>query len=233
MMKTGLEIWEFAIAAAGGSIWQEPKTLHLSGEAIFTPYGSPDKTLVFDTYEMYRVFPSENQAAHQANGKVRFDAAAGQTQFFQLCFDGKQSNVFLSDLAKPYADHFKWSNNFGFGIFRFANREGFSIERLIDDQVEGFPCYVLKITDAKQTETFFSIDQELGFIRQVGFSTELGWHHRTYDIFEKNTNGFIQPEKIRIYFSGIKWMDIHWQRYTVNLPISDEIFTLKEKNSGT
>lgn len=232
-MKTGKNIWDFAIKAAGGKVWQNPETLHLSGKAIFTPYGRIKDLLHFDTYKMYRVFPSENKAAHQANGKVRFDAAAGDDSFFQLCFDGKNSQVFLSEIAKPYADHFKWSNNFGFGIFRFADREGFSIERLVDDQVEGFPCFVLKITDPKQTETYFAVDQENGYIRQVGFSTDLGWHHRTYDVFSKTPVGFLQPEKIRIYFSGIKWMDIHWQEYEVNSPISDQVFTSKKQHSGT
>lgn len=227
-MNSGKDIWAKAIESAGGEVWQNPRYLHLSGEARFSPYASIDKVLDFDTYEMYRVFPSESTAAHQANGQIRFEAKAGEEVFFRLCFDGKNSDIYLSEKAKPHAEHFKWSNNFGFGIFRFADRDGFTIERMVDDQVDGHPCYLLKITDASQTDTYFAVDKDAGYIRQVGFNTDLGWHHRTYSHFEKTASGFVQPERICIYFNGLKWMDIYWQHYEINVPPDEDIFRQRE-----
>ena len=92
-----------AVAASGGDTWQQPKTLMLKGEALWTPHGKTDAAhqLKFDDYAMYRVFPSENAAAHQANGKVRFDAKHGNQLFMQLIFDGKNTRIQLDAIAMP------------------------------------------------------------------------------------------------------------------------------------
>ncbi len=219
-----MEILARTIAAAGGPVWQKPQTLQLSGEARFTPYGELGRALHFDTYRMYRVFPDNSQAAHQANGKVRFDARYGEKVFFQLCFNGQQSRVDLSEVAQAYADHFKWSNNFGFGIIRFWQNPDFKIEQLVDDQVEGIPAHFIKITDATGQDTFYGIDQEEYRLRMMGFKTAIGWHHRLYSDFRAAPNGFVQAHRVRLYFDGLKWMDIDWQNCTVNAPIDSEIF---------
>jgi hypothetical protein len=224
---TGKEILQMAVKAAGGETWQQPKTLMLKGDAVWTPHGKTDMAtmLRFDEYAMHRVFPTESDAARQANGKVRFDAAAGKTQFMQLIFDGKTTHNFLSDAAKPYQKHFSWSNNFGFGILRFADREGFVVERLTDDQVEGHTCYVVQITDPKKTVTTFFIDTETKLIRSVAFNTDVGYHHRIYSDFKRAANvDFVQPTRVRLYFDGVKWMDIYWRQFAVNEAISDKVF---------
>jgi hypothetical protein len=216
-----------AVAKAGGDTWQNPETLMLSGQAVFTPFGqiSPDKKMIFDQYKLFRVFPSENNAAHQANGKIRFDAFEGENCFFKLVFDGKKSNMFLSETAKPYEKHFSWSNNFGFSIIRFANRAGFVLERLSDDYVDGHACYILQITDPNQTQTVYGIDKTNFYIRYLAFKTEVGFHHRIYADFVKVPNvNFLQPTNLRIYFDGLKWMDISWQNFEVNQLIEDQIF---------
>ena len=41
---------------------------------------------------------------------------------------------------------------------------------------------------------------------------------------EKADNGFLQPTRIRIYYDGIKWMDINWKQYIINESIGDAIF---------
>lgn len=219
-----MDIIQKIIAAAGGEVWRRPKTLQLVGEAQFTPFGQTDKALFFDTYKMYRVFPQENVEAHTANGKVSFEALYGKELFFQLKFNGKTSNVKLADVAKPYAEHFKWSNNFGFGILRFADSNSFKIEQLVSDEFEAYPSHVIKVTDPKANETYFGVDQKTMHVRMVGFKTSVGWHHRIYSKFEKATNGFVQPTRIRIYYDGIKWMDINWKKYTINESIDDAIF---------
>jgi hypothetical protein len=219
------DILKRAVQASGGETWQQPQTLLLRGGATFTPYGRTDSALTFDRYAMYRIFPTENTAAHQANGKVRFDAFYGQNSFFELKFNGKQSKMALSDRAKPYSKHFNWSNNFGFGIIRFADKEGFVLRRLTDDQVEGFPCYILQITDPKQMTTTFAIDKKNFYIRSVAFTTDVGYHHRIYSHFKRASNvSFVQPTRVRLYFDGVKWMDIDWQTFKVNEPIDEAVF---------
>jgi hypothetical protein len=223
----GLTVIRRAIAASGGATWQQPKTLWLKGDATFTPYGRTDAAsrLEFDDYTMYRVFPTENTAAHQANGKVRFDARHGKQTFMQLIFDGRSTNSHLSEAAKPYQKHFSWSNNFGFGILRFADQEGFKVERLADDQVEGIDCHVVQITDPKKMVTTFSIDRKSNLIRGVAFTTDVGFHQRIYSEFSKAPNvDFVQPGRVRLYFVGIKWMDIRWRQFKVNEPIADSVF---------
>jgi len=216
-----------AVAAAGGETWQFPKSLVLKGDAVWTPHGKTDalNSIRFDKYAMYRVYPSENKAAHQANGKIRFDAAYGDSAYMQLIFDGQRTKNYLSDRAKPYQKHFSWSNNFGFGIIRFADRDSFQVHQLADDQVEGYPCFVIQIVDPKQTITNFFIDQQNYYIRSVAFLTDVGYHHRIYSDFTKADNvSFVQPGRVRLYFDGIKWMDIHWRMFTVNQPIEDAVF---------
>ncbi|MCA3017869.1 MAG: hypothetical protein ING66_02035 [Rhodocyclaceae bacterium] len=224
---TAKHILQMAVAASGGDTWQQPKTLMLKGDAVWTPYGKTDAAhqMKFDDYAMYRVFPTENDSARQASGKVRFDAKQGENVFMQLIFDSKVTHNFLSEQAKPYQKHFSWSNNFGFGILRFADRDGFQVDRLVDDQIEGELCYVVQITDPKKQVTTFFIDQQNKYIRSVAFTTDVGFHHRIYSDFKRAPNvDFVQPTRVRLYFDGIKWMDIFWRQFKVNEPIADSVF---------
>jgi len=224
------EILRRTVEASGGDIWQQPRTLLLQGTAVFTPFGKTDSAhlRIFDRYSMYRIYPSENKAAHQANGKIRFDAFSGKDVFMQLIYDGKQSINQMSDEAKKYQVYFSWSNNFGFGIIRFANQDSFKVERLADDQVNGHNCFTIQITDPKKMVTTFLIDQKRYLIRGMYFLTSVGFHHRIYDQFRKikTSNGFfVQPGSVKLFFDGVKWMDIHWKNNQVNMPIPDELFT--------
>lgn len=232
---SGKQILKLATASAGGNLWQQPQTLQLNGDATFTPYGrtNPEESIHFDTYKMFRVFPAVNNAARTANGKIRFDAKSGDYNYMQLIYDGNKTLNYLSDKAKPYQKYFSWSNNFGFSIIRFAESDSFKVERLTDDQVEGHPCYIVQITDPKKMITTFGIDQQSNYIRSVAFITDIGYHHRIYSDFEKllpvnaakeNNEFFIQPRRLRIYFDGIKWMDINWRKNKVNETIKDEVF---------
>ena len=224
---TAKEILENVIAASGGETWHSPQTLLLKGEAFFTPYGKADAAhfLHFDTYQLYRVFPPDNDEARKANGKIRFDAQYGGQDFFSLRFDGQNTNMNLSEVAKPYAKHFEWSNNFGFSIIRHAVSQGFALERLTNDRMDGHECFLIKITDAKGGETFYGIDQQTFYIRYLHFDTAVGYHHRLYSDFTKVENqNFVQPQRLRIYFEGLRWMDIRWHEFAVNQPIEDAIF---------
>ena len=223
-----LEILEKALEASGGEVWQNPQTLHLVGTADFSPRGLVDDThfLHFDYYALFRVFPPENVEAHRANGKVRVDATHGEEVFFQLKFDGKSSDMVMSDVAKRYGKYFEWSNNFGFSIIRHAGKADFETTRLADDQVEGYPCHFVQVTDPKQNMTVFGIDSHTYNIRLVQFVTELGFHHRIYSNFyaANNEPRFVQAHQMRVYFDGIKWIDINWKDCFVNLQLPDALF---------
>ena len=86
---SGKQILKLAVDAAGGDAWQQPKSLELRGDAVWTPYGRTDAAnqLRFDDYALYRIFPVDNDSARQANGKVRIDAKAAKVPFLQLIFD--------------------------------------------------------------------------------------------------------------------------------------------------
>lgn len=224
---TARAIIKLAIAASGGDTWQQPQTLELKGDATFTPFGKTDAAskVEFNEYLMYRVFPSENAAAQQTSGKMRFDAWAGKVNFMQLVFDGKSTRNSLSEAARPYEKHFLWSNNFASGVLRFAGKEAFSLVRLADDQVEGHECFVVQITDPKKTVTTFFVDRKSNYIRSESFMTDVGYHQRIYSEFSKAPNAnFIQPQRVRLYFDGIKWMDIRWRQFKANEPIADSVF---------
>jgi hypothetical protein len=232
--QTAREILRLAVAASGGNLWQQPETLELHGTALFTPYGKTDSLhqKQLDNYSMYRIFPADNKAAHQANGKIRFDAASGDQVFMQLIFDGTKTRNVLSDDARPFREHFSWSNNFGFGIIRFADKDSFLVERLTDEMYDGFPCFTVQITDTKKMITVFQIDKKSYLIRGVGFTTTVGYHHRIYSEFKKIRVGnlfFMQPRRVRLFFDGVRWMDIHWQKHFVNQPIDAEVFSLAKQ----
>jgi hypothetical protein len=219
---TGLEIAKKTIEASGGETWRRPKTLQLSGTATLFWSGKIHK---LDTYKMWRVFPESNDNARNANGKVRFDAFEGDKKFFQIAFDGKNTVQNLSDEAKANEEILKWSNNFGFSIFRFVESDGFSVITMPEDYVDGFPCYFIKITDAKKSQTIFGIDKKSFHIRLAAFDTPLGFHHRIYSDFKWHKNPkFIQPRRLRIFNDGVKTADIFWREFKINQPIDDTIF---------
>jgi hypothetical protein len=227
---TAKSVLRKTVEASGGDTWQQPQTLQLNGDAVWTPYGLTDSAhkIDFDQYQMYRIFPAVNDAARKANGKIRFDAKYGDSLYLQLIFDSAVTRNYLSERAKPYQKYFSWANNFGFSIIRFADRDSFLVEKLTSDAIDGNGCYVIRITDPKKFETTFWIDQKTFYIRSVGFKTDLGWHHRIYSDFEKLDAGrgkfFVQPRRLRIYFEGIKWMDVSWRKNIVNQPIADGVF---------
>lgn len=221
-----LEIAKKTIEASGGENWRRPKTLQLSGTATLYFNGQSYR---MTEYKMWRVFPAENNSAHTANGKIRFDAreADGKT-FLQLIFDGKNTSEILSDVAKQNEQFLRLSNNFGFSIFRFIENPDFKLARLPDDKIDGHPAYFIRLTDAKKSETIFGVDKKTFFIRYAAFQTPMGLQQRFYDDF-KWAKGvkFIQPRSLRIFNNGVKTTEVFWSEYKVNQPIPDEVFQLK------
>lgn len=119
------------------------------------------------------------------------------------------------------------SENYGFGIIRFALDNGFRLQRLPDDQVEGHASYVVRVIDPTGGETTLWIDCTSFAIRKVGFDTPRGWHERIYsDFFRVEPSGFMQPGCVRLYYRGALTNDITWEKAVVNESIADEVFVL-------
>lgn len=221
-----LEIAKKTIAASGGETWRSPKTLQLSGTATLFWNGKAHR---MTTYKMWRVFPSANDDARNANGKVRFDALENDRIFFRIAFDGSKTTQILSDEAKAQEELLRWGNNFGFSIFRFVESAGFQIERLPYDKVDGFACYFIKIIDPKKSETIFGVDRKSFYIRYAAFKTPIGFHQRIYDDFKLNKKPrFVQPRSLRVFTEGVKIADVFWSEFKIDEPIADEIFAAKQ-----
>ncbi|MEM9529384.1 MAG: hypothetical protein AAGA23_00555 [Pseudomonadota bacterium] len=228
--QTGLDIVNMATEAAGGHGWKRPQTLYFEGRMTLYPEGDPAKKTLVDRYRMWRRFPAVSEAAHRANGKVRFDARSSNEVVFQIAFDGEKTYN-EAGLVEDAVATTQWSAAFGFGIIRFADSPGFSVRRLADDQVEGYPCYFVEITDAAGGSTIFGIDRDSYAVRQVGFATPRGWHERIYSAFAWHENPrFRQPQRVRLYYDGRLTNDIFWHTFKINGPVDDQIFVIDPAN---
>lgn len=217
------EIVRRATEAAGGEAWRRPETLHLEGVATLFRDGG---VTYADRYEMWRVFPTESDDAHRANGRVRFDAFADERIVFQTAYDGEHTYD-QNGRVPPERAQRDWSSAFGFGILRFALDDGFELVRLPDDEVDGHPCHSVKVVDPSGSETIFAIDRADYSVRMVGFSTPRGWHHRLYSDFAWHEEPrFRQPTRVRLYYDGVKTVDIEWRRFEIDVPLEDELFVL-------
>ncbi len=215
-----------AYAAAGGALWQRPQTLHLQGHATLYRDGLANQAVFLDHYEMWRVFPAWNRAAHGANGKFRLEGRAGDQVVIRQSFDGQDSWGAEGKLPAAQAAR-EASENYGFGIIRFALEPDFRLQRLPDDQVEGEQSHVVRVLDPSDGATTFWIDRRSYHIRKVGFDTPRGWHERIYsDFFRVQPSGFLQPGRVRLYYRGAMTADIRWVHAVVNAPIDDAVFTL-------
>ncbi len=223
---TAEAIVQRAHEAAGGAVWKRPRTLHLTGQATIYRDGLAANAMRLDHYEMWRVFPAWNDAAHGANGKFRLEARAGERVVIRQSFDGTDTWDANGKVPQALASR-EASENYGFGIIRFALDEGFRLARLPDDQVDGHPSHVVRVADPSGGETTFWIDRQSFAIRKVGFDTPRGWHERIYsDFYRVEPSGFMQPGRVRLYYRGALANDITWTDAVVDAPIAREVFLL-------
>ncbi|MEM9233293.1 MAG: hypothetical protein AAGA69_03540, partial [Pseudomonadota bacterium] len=168
---SGAEIIARAHDAAGGETFTRPGSLFLKGYNIIrTPDGGE---VLWDRYAMWRVFGSEKNDAHQANGKVRIEAWTGEELALLISFDGKTTYTQDGPMADQTANAM-WSNNFGFGAIRNALDEGWKQSRRGDRLIDGEPTFMVALTDPSGGETLFGIRQSDYAIKYVGFDTDRG-----------------------------------------------------------
>jgi hypothetical protein len=206
--------------AAGGEEWVRPRTLHLVGEAVFYREGGVVER--HERYEMWRVYPETKDDAHAADGMVRIQSwRDGQTALL-LAFDGERSYTAAGPQPPSEADR-QWSENFGFGVIRFALDEGYTQVRLPDDLVDGRPVFVVDVVDPAGGRTQFAIAQDNFQILRVGFATPRGWHERIYSDFYTNPgSAWVQPTRIRLFYNGVKQNELYWYSFALNeeMPLS-------------
>jgi hypothetical protein len=221
----GRSILAKATAAAGGDDWANARTLKLRGSAVFWGKSGAQPISAPDSYEMVREFDPNRQAAHGAEGKLLITVKDKGALVWQVGFDGETTWNDKGVVPKADADKM-WASNFGFGIIRHALKPGFVSERLADGTVDGFPVYMVRLTDPTGTESLFGIDRKSFAVRMVGFSTPRGWHVRTYSQFfrPKAMPKWLQAGLVTLYYNGVKQNEIHWKSVEINTPVDATIF---------
>jgi len=217
------EIVARAQTAAGGETWIHPQTLLMRGHAVFY---TPNGVERHERYDMWRVYPNQKGMAHAADGKVRIESWHRGRCVRLITFDGQRSYTLEGPQPPSEADK-QWSENFGFGVIRFAIEPGFRQERLPDDSVEGRPVYVVRIIDPSNQVTLFSIAQDDYAILRLGFDTSRGWHERLYsNFFRKPDVSWVQPGLVRLYYDGVKQNEIIWTDFELDRQMPDSLFVL-------
>ena len=219
------EIIEAAVSAHGGTVWLEPGTLVLSGNAVFFSSYSAEPRLKVDDYKMWRELDADRKIAHGADGKVRIRAQAGERVVFEVGYDGETTWNERGIVPREEADAF-WASNFGFGIIRSALKEGFSLQAVPAREINGHEIDLVRIVDPQGGATLFGIDRESHFIRYMAFRTPRGWHERLYDDFIRLPDtGWVQARTVTLLYDGVKSNTVYWKGVEVGVQLDPQIFT--------
>ncbi len=223
----GRAILAKATHAAGGDDWANAKSLVLRGRAVFWGQSGAEPSSSPDSYVMYREFDPGRQAAHGAEGKLRIELSDRGKPIWTVGYDGETTWSDKGVVPKAEADRM-WASNFGFGIIRHALKPGFVSERLADGSVDGFPAFMVRLTDPTGSQSLFGIDRRSFAVRMVGFATPRGWHVRTYNRFfrPKHMRRWLQAGLVTLYYNGVKQNEIHWKSVAINGAIDPAVFAV-------
>ena len=225
---SGEEIIEFAAQAAGGDAWRYAETNLMRGHATLCRDGRAEACVHADRYVLWRQYPTDLGDAHAGSGRFRLDAYSGDRVLFKNSFDGEYSWTHLGRVDDVAARESQ-ASNFGFSAIRFAGREGFPVERLVDDQIDGHASYSVRVHDPGGNSTLFWIDQHSGAIRAVAWPTPRGFHQRIYsEFYWIDDPGFLQPGRVRHYYDGVLTADVYWTEASINEPMDAALFQLAE-----
>ncbi|MGA0098822.1 MAG: hypothetical protein ACO3LH_05015 [Steroidobacteraceae bacterium] len=224
------QVVDWAVDRAGGEAWLHATSNRMEGWAVLCRQGRAEQCIRADRYVMHRQYPRDVAATHAGTGKFRLDAEVGERVLFRASFDGTRSYDANGPLP-PQDARSAEASAFGFSAIRFTDAPGFKLERLVDDEAEGHPCFTLKVVDATGSATVFWIDRESGYIRKAAWDTPKGWHERVYsDFYWVPDPGFLQPGRVRLYYAGAKEVDIRWTSATLNETYDDALFVLGADN---
>ena len=224
-IPTPRDIISRAHKAAGGLTWARPKSLAMAGYAVFYKDGQTHR---HETHKMWRVYAANKTDAHRVDGKVRIYSVKNGKAVINISYDGSYTYTEKGVQPKTEADK-GWSENFGFGVIRHALDDGYRLERLPDDLIDGNFAYMIKVFDPAGGETQFGIAQKDYKILKVGFDTARGWHERIYSDFYSNTDeSWVQPGRVRLYYNGTKSNEVIWERYLINKNLPDCLFVLPQ-----
>lgn len=222
----GQMIIEMAHEAAGGETFVNPGSLFLSGKNII--YGRDGGASTWDKYAMWRVFASEKNDAHVANGKVRIEGWRGAKLALLLSFDGT-ATYDKSGRMEDQSANAMWSNNFGFGAIRNALDEGWSQKRRSDRTIDGKPAYMVQLTDPEGGKTLFGFDRSTLQILYVGFDTPRGWHERRYsDYFSKPGISWQQAGRVRLFYDGVMANEAIWTDFEIGGSYPENHFVIEQ-----
>ncbi len=169
---------------------------YLRGNATFF---AGDSSRHHERHEMWRIYPASKADAHAADGKVRIRSEQAGVTVLDLAYDGHRTFV-NGELANEPDARRRWAANFGFGAIRHALDAGYSVSRLPDDQVDGAPGYMVRVTDPSGSDTLFAIAMDDYAILMVAFDTPRGWHQRVYsEFFLAPGSRWRQPGLVRLY----------------------------------
>lgn len=218
------EIVARGLAAHGGDIFLDPRTLQLEGTATFFDPATGEVRSRADDYRMWREFERGRKVAHGADGKVRIVAKDGERVLFEVGYDGATTWTQNGIMPKAQADAY-WANNFGFGIIRSALDEGFTLNFVPPRTVGGHRVALVRITDPGGQSTLFGFDSESGFIRYMAFDSPRGFHERLYDDFVRlPVSGWVQARSVTLLYDGVVSNTVLWEQVTIGEPIEPEVF---------
>lgn len=222
------DIMTRAHEAAGGTTWTRPQSLTMDGYAVFYKDGISVKN---EHHRMWRVYEQGKTNAHTVDGKVRIESIRGGLPLINLAYDGQNTYTNEGKQAQSAADK-RWSSTFGFGVIRHALDDGYKLERLPDDLIDGKRAYMVKIIAPAGGDTLFGIAIDDYAVLKVAFDTPRGWHERIYSDFFSNPNEpWVQPGRVRLYYDGVKGNEVIWTSYRINDALPDCLFVLPEKDT--
>ncbi|GAB4481081.1 MAG: hypothetical protein OHK0018_12480 [Erythrobacter tepidarius] len=216
-------IVERAVAAHGGAVWLDPVTLELAGTATFYDPATGAVRFVADDYRMWRTFEEGRTAAHEASGKVRIIAKAGEKVIFEVGYDGQTTWTERGIMPRAEADAY-WASNFGFGIIRSALEDGFALHHAPPREIAGRQSDIVRIVDPKGAQTLFGFDRESGFVTYMAFTTPRGFHERFYSDFVRLANGWVQARRVTLLYDGIIANSVFWRETRVNGEVDPALF---------
>jgi len=222
------EVVERGLAAHGGDLFLDPRTLRLEGTATFFDPATGKVRSVADDYRMWREFERGRTVAHGADGKVRILAKDGERALFEVGYDGATTWTQDGIMPKDRADAY-WASNFGFGIIRSALDEGFSLSFVPSRMVDGHSVALVRVIDPGGQQTLFGFDSESGFIRYMAFDSARGFHERIYDDFIRlptkgEATGWVQARSVTLLYDGVINNTVLWTKTTIGEPIDPAIF---------